>query len=386
MSRIPGSAVRPLTISSFGRAIKASVTGPTRIVRAPKGRRMPLQLPTPPPNAHSLIVEAIGRLSTAAGAANVVTGVDNPSLLNAALPHRVYTLGGADILQLRNLDRARLVAWRFLIQYGSKTVAAVEFACDASGANLRFAKLDAGPFAQGTRDAVAQAEKLDSVKDASYEVRVLKAPSVYVIALWLKNQGTGDDIVMPINQSQAGGPATGGGPQLPQKPTEFLKALRPSARTALTFNSAPQPIGGQGPSTGRITPPPAPAPRPTPQASEGYTFNRQDFIKSYANMVARTWTDDSYLQLLLADPVDTLNQAGLQTIPGAVIRIVQHQITGTGRIEDEVSAWVAGNQTGLYDLFLPIKPDYIDFSGAGGSTDSESGGGSCCCSPCCCCT
>jgi hypothetical protein len=124
----------------------------------------------------------------------------------------------------------------------------------------------------------------------------------------------------------------------------------------------------------------------TSAPTAGLGFNRQDFIKNYANMVARTWTDDSYLQLLLADPVDTLNAAGLPTIPGAVVRVVQHQITGTGRIEDEVSAWVAGNQTGLYDLFLPIKPDYIDFSGAGGSPDSESGGGSCCCSPCCCCT
>jgi hypothetical protein len=103
-------------------------------------------------------------------------------------------------------------------------------------------------------------------------------------------------------------------------------------------------------------------------------------------MVARTWTDDSYLQLLLSDPVDTLAQAGIQTIPGAVIRIVQHQITGTGRIEDEVDAWVAGNQSGLYDLFLPMKPDYVDFSGGGGASAVGGDGNSCCCSPCCCCT
>ena len=129
--------------------------------------------------------------------------------------------------------------------------------------------------------------------------------------------------------------------------------------------------GGTAPSPGAVTP--------------GLGFNRQQFIQNYANMVAKTWTDDTYLQLLLSNPVDTLTQAGLPTIPGAVIRIVQHQITGMGKIEDEVDAWVTGNQTGLYDLFLPIKPDYVDFSPGGGGS-ALGGDAGCCCSPCCCCT
>jgi len=117
----------------------------------------------------------------------------------------------------------------------------------------------------------------------------------------------------------------------------------------------------------------------------GPGFNRQQFIKNYANLVARTWTDDQYLDLLLASPVEVLARAGLQTAPGAVIRIVQVKLTGMGKIEDQVDAWVEGNRTGLYDFWLPLKPDDIDID-TGGAVDSAEGGASCCCTPCCCCT
>lgn len=125
-----------------------------------------------------------------------------------------------------------------------------------------------------------------------------------------------------------------------------------------------------------------------PTGNQGQGFNRQAFTKAYANLVARTWVDDQYLELLLANPVETLTRAGITSIPGAVIRIIQHRITGTGRIEDQVEDWIRGNQTGLYELWLPFKPEDVDLSGESGGALAveESGGSCCCCSPCCCCT
>ena len=67
-------------------------------------------------------------------------------------------------------------------------------------------------------------------------------------------------------------------------------------------------------------------------------------------MTARTWMDEQYLELVLASPVETLEKAGMHTISGAVIRIIQHKITGSGKIEDQVNAWIEGNRTGLYEL------------------------------------
>lgn len=137
----------------------------------------------------------------------------------------------------------------------------------------------------------------------------------------------------------------------------------------------PNPNPGAGTSAGS---------RPPQQGGPG--FSRQQFMKSYANMVAQTWIDPNYEQLLLSDPVNTLAAAGLPTVEGAVIRIVQVKITGMGRVEDQVDAWVEGARTGLYDLWLPLKPDDVDVSVGGGDPSACVGGASCCCTPCCCCT
>ena len=61
------------------------------------------------------------------------------------------------------------------------------------------------------------------------------------------------------------------------------------------------------------------------------TINRQGFIKAYADMVARTWTDDSSLDLILSDTANALSKVGIPTVPGAVIKVIEHRITGSGK-------------------------------------------------------
>jgi hypothetical protein len=152
------------------------------------------------------------------------------------------------IAQRQNVNSARLVAWRFLIQYGTRTLGAIELSCDSRGQNLRFASFDTGPFAQGTRDAVAIAENIPSVSAGSYELRLLKAPSVYAAALWLKNFLGKDDIVIPITPTGPGQPASLGGGPSPQGPREFLDGIQVAAAAAQQFDSAPgsESSGGAG--------------------------------------------------------------------------------------------------------------------------------------------
>jgi hypothetical protein len=170
---------------------------------------------------------------------------------------------------------------------------------------------------------------------------------------------TGD---LPAGGS-ASSPSGGGAPTLPLPPT------------ATKIYPAVPNLGQPGPASGG-----AGGVAPGASGASPYVVNRQDLIKNYANMVARTWTDPSYLQLLLANPVQTLDQAGIPTIPGAVIRVLQIKLTGIGRIEEVVDKWIDGIRTGQYDLFIPIKPDGISIGAAGG------GDVNCCCTPCCCCT
>jgi hypothetical protein len=85
---------------------------------------------------------------------------------------------------------------------------------------------------------------------------------------------------------------------------------------------------------------------------------------------------------LLTDPAGVLAANGIRTTDGAVIRVIQMEITGMGHIEEQVDYWVKGIETGLFDLFIPALP-------AGASLQPGGAGGGdacCCCCPCCSCT
>ena len=85
----------------------------------------------------------------------------------------------------------------------------------------------------------------------SYELRLLKAPSVYVIAVWLKNLSGGDDIVLPVPEVAAATRSrSAGGGALPQTGKNFLQGLKPSASQALRFDSRPGVAGPTSPPPG----------------------------------------------------------------------------------------------------------------------------------------
>jgi hypothetical protein len=211
---------------------------------------VPLTIGNPPQSAYTLVADAVRRLAGAGGAARALAAAD-PSKLSVALPHKVYTVDADAIAQGGKLDRARLVEWRFLILDGQSPVAAVELSCDEQGRNLKFAGLNTGPFVAGTRDAVLHAEGLDAVKNGSYELRALRLPSVYVMALWLKDLVGENDLLLPFGpSSHAVAPAehragTLAGVANPTPaphlaPDDFFGALRDSARDAVSFDSSPR--------------------------------------------------------------------------------------------------------------------------------------------------
>ena len=161
----------------------------------------------------------------------------------------------------------------------------------------------------------------------------------------------------------------------PSFPSEPHRVLPPGAgggaqnpSTPPSFPSTPATSGG-----GAVTLPAVPA------------VNRNQFIRNYAALVARTWLDASLLQLLRSDPVTTLANAGIPTVPGAEVVVVETVITGVGKVEDALEEWIKGNVTGRYLLWVPIKPDNIDLSTEpSGGMVSQNGCTTCC--PCCCCT
>lgn len=114
-------------------------------------------------------------------------------------------------------------------------------------------------------------------------------------------------------------------------------------------------------------------------------FNRTQFIQNYGKLVARTWSDPAFLEKLEKDPAGVLAAEGFHVNPGAHIRVVAMKPTGAGHASEQVDAWVHGNTTGLYNLYIPSMPHDIKTALASKKL-AQSGDVNTTCTPCCCCT
>ncbi len=125
-------------------------------------------------------------------------------------------------------------------------------------------------------------------------------------------------------------------------------------------------------------------------------FDKSAFVQGYAMVTHRSWEDESYFNRLLKEPGSVLKEAGIETRPDAKVNVITLEISGQGKIDDQLALWQKGEETGTYQLLVPLKPENYnpdDFplsdemlqSVAGGAM-KKGGGNCCCCCPCCSCT
>jgi hypothetical protein len=119
-------------------------------------------------------------------------------------PHPIYALGLDAILQRRGLDAAQAVGWRYLIGRAAEHPAVAAEVHQRGPDDHRFAGLNEGPFVGQLMATIRRIESQPEIRDGDFEPRLLRAPAVYVAALWLKDRRTGHDIVIPLDHSDPG--------------------------------------------------------------------------------------------------------------------------------------------------------------------------------------
>jgi hypothetical protein len=129
----------------------------------------------------------------------------------------------------RGTDAAEHVAWRFLLQDGQRTVAAVEVPVGGGEPAV-----NEGPFVRATASALSKLEQLPDVERGDYELRLLRVVALYLVAVWLHGDGS-NDLIVPIGEAPAGLEA-----DRPYRADELLGELAEPARAQLAFDSAPQ--------------------------------------------------------------------------------------------------------------------------------------------------
>lgn len=113
--------------------------------------------------------------------------------------HQVFDLSGSDVEDGKTPAQASLHASRYLISHGSKLLAAAEVRGSSCGCKAVFNRINDGPHVSGHEKALKVAEGLPL--DGSFRVQVLRVPSLYIMALWLKSTDGGSDVFIPVSST-----------------------------------------------------------------------------------------------------------------------------------------------------------------------------------------
>jgi hypothetical protein len=156
---------------------------------------MPIQPTQPPSDAIEAVRQSMARRRPRKpGLRPGTESVPAPASVSA--PQRVFTVGldglaGPEAIE----DTAQATGWRFLVEEGRELVAAAEVQ-DLTRAAVP-AQLTEGPFVSSTADGLRAAEALAPVQEGDYELRLLRAPALNLLALWLHTSGS-DDLFVPL--------------------------------------------------------------------------------------------------------------------------------------------------------------------------------------------
>ncbi|HYH10454.1 MAG TPA: hypothetical protein VEK11_25645 [Thermoanaerobaculia bacterium] len=159
---------------------------------------MPISFPHAPAAAIALISEhlALPPRSARRGVATETAG--GPAIGGQ---HQIYTIPGEAILRGELLAAAQSVGWRYLVMEDGDVIVAAELS-GHTDRDLAFAQTSTGAFVHGMSNAIALAERLDDVQRRDYELRLLRIPAAYFVAVWLHHET--DDLLVPLAPAPAG--------------------------------------------------------------------------------------------------------------------------------------------------------------------------------------
>lgn len=120
-----------------------------------------------------------------------------PTGVALAVPHDVYTIGLDRLAEGVGIERAEVVGQRFLVLDDDRPVASAEL---ATGGGF---ESNEGPFVGATAEAIRAAESSPQLADGRYELRLLRIPGIYLVALWLRDEDGDGDVVVPLAPAPA---------------------------------------------------------------------------------------------------------------------------------------------------------------------------------------
>lgn len=196
---------------------------------------MPLNLPEPPQNVPDKIRKRLHEFADGEKFSTKGLRGARKEGLDVSTPHQVFTMGLDDVVAGAGLERAQPGGWRYLVEDSGQLLASAEGDINEDG-EFEVSHFTEGPFVAATDKAVKAVRKLPQLVAAGFELRLLRIPALYVMALWLHSPAA--DLLVPLAPSPIGKD----GKAMPA--AEFFADLTGKARPA----GRQKPPEAQGPS------------------------------------------------------------------------------------------------------------------------------------------
>lgn len=163
---------------------------------------MPLHLPDPPTDVANKVRSTVRMFAGNTNHNLKALHGAKADRVDVTTPHQVFTMGLDDVTSGAGLEKARSVGWRHLVVADGKPIASAETTLAQDGKTHVPGHVNEGPFVNATAEAEAAAQALPQVAAGDFELRMLRIPAVYFMALWLHSPAT--DLLVPLAPSPIG--------------------------------------------------------------------------------------------------------------------------------------------------------------------------------------
>ena len=186
---------------------------------------MPMHVPDPPRDVHDAVTSTLRHFADRSHFSTDALRRASPDQLDVSTPHQVFTIGLDDLVAGRGLDSARPVGWRYLVEESGQPIATAETAVAPDGTEV-MSQFTEGPYVDATANAVKAARALPQLEAAGYDLRLLRIPALYLMALWLHSPH--NDLLIPLAPSPIG--REGQITPVPELMSELARQARAAAR------------------------------------------------------------------------------------------------------------------------------------------------------------
>ncbi|GAB3085348.1 hypothetical protein [Micromonospora schwarzwaldensis] len=162
---------------------------------------MPLHVPEPPHGQADQVKSKLHRFADEGRFTGKALRGARKEQLDVSTPHQVFTMGLDDVLAGGGVDRTQPAGWRYLIEDSGQPIASAETSAGPEGTQ-EVSKFTEGPFVAATDKAMKIVRRLPKLAAAGFELRLLRIPAVYQMALWLHSAE--EDLLVPLEPSPIG--------------------------------------------------------------------------------------------------------------------------------------------------------------------------------------